>query len=146
MTDKCSTCGHYHQPDNDTKVCTLLSCTCDITKFTPEIKTKSFAQYNRAINSFTKVADKIRYLLEEIPQFRELTNKQFVFAYWHYNNGFCPGMELHISTYYDLTDPETIRRCKQKVVETNPDLAASDEVTDKKSEKKLAVEEWLRMQ
>ena len=143
MSDKCSVCHHFHRSDNDTKVCTLLSCSCDITKFQPELETKSFNQYVQVINSFTNIADKIKYLLEEIPQFRDLTNKQFIFAYWHYNNGFCPGMTLDIPTYSQLTDPETIRRCKQKVVENNPTLAASDKMSNLKNTKKIAIEEWL---
>ncbi len=143
MSNKCSTCHHYHESDGDTKVCTLLDCSCDITKFQPELETKSLDYYQNVINTFSNIADKIKYLLDEIPQFRDLTNKQFIFAYWHYNNNFCPGMKLEISTYSHLTDPETIRRCKQKVVENNPTLAASDEFTNLKNTKKTAIEEWL---
>ena len=95
------------------------------------------------MSTFSNVADKIKYLLDEIPKFRDLTNKQFVFAYWHYNNNFCPGMKLEIPVYSKLTDPETIRRCKQKVVENNPSLAASDEFSNLKNTKKIAIEDWV---
>ena len=95
------------------------------------------------INTFTNIADKIKYLLTEIPTFRNLSNKQFIFAYWHYNNGFCPGMKLDIPTYHNLTDPETIRRCKQKVVENNPTLASGGTMNSQKKIKKSAIEDWL---
>ena len=143
MTDKCSICHHYHRSDNDTKVCTLLSCSCDITKFQPELETKSLDYYQSVINSFETIAEKIKYLLQEIPQFRDLNNKQFIFAYWHYNNNFCPGMKLEIPVYIELTDPETIRRCKQKVVENNPTLAASEKLSNLKNTKEIAVMDWV---
>jgi len=143
MSDKCGACGHFHHPDNDTKVCTLIDCNCDITKFEPEIETKSLNYYQNVINGFNTIQEKIKYLLTEIPKFRDLGNKQFIFAYWHYNDNFCPGMILDIQTYHNLTDPETIRRCKQKCVEQNPLLAASNEVNEFKNTKKSAIEEWL---
>lgn len=143
MTDKCQRCTHFHRSDNDTKVCTLLDCSCDITTFEPEIETKSLDYYQNVIQTFTTIQDKIKYLLTEIPKFRDLNNKQFVFAYWYYNNRFCPGMALDIPTYSQLTDPETIRRCKQKVVENDPTLGASNEISNLKNTKKVAIEEWL---
>ncbi len=143
MSDKCSTCGHLHRSDDDTKVCTLLSCMCDITKFQPEIETQTLDYYQSVLKTFTKVADKVQYLLTEIPEFRNLNNKEFLFAYWHYNFGFCPGMKLEVPVYHKLTDSETIRRCKQKVVEENPELAASSEVASFKGIKKTAIEEWI---
>lgn len=143
MTDKCSICHHFHHPDNDTKVCTLLSCSCDITKFQPELETKSLDYYQSVLNTFDDIAGKVKYLLEEIPQFRDLTNKQFVFAYWHYNNNFCPGMKLEIPVYTKLTDPETITRCKRKVVENNPTLAASETLSNLKNAKQVAIMEWV---
>jgi len=144
MSDKCSACGHFHHPDDDTKVCTLIDCSCDITKFQPEIEGKSLDYHRNVISQFQTVQEKIKYLLTEIPQFRDLSNKQFLFAFWHYNDGFCPGMELSIQTYSELIDPETIRRCKQKVVENDPTLASSDKILEKKNTKKIAIEEWLR--
>ena len=89
------------------------------------------------------IHEKIKYLLEEIPEFRNYSNKQFVFAYWHYNNNFCPGMKLEIPTYQELADPETIRRCKQKVVEQNPLLASDEKTMSSKNTKKIAIEEWV---
>jgi len=143
MTDKCGKCNHYHRSDNDTKVCTLIDCSCDITTFEFEIETKSVNYYQSVIQRFTSIQERINYLLTEIPKFRDLDNKPFVFAYWHYNNNFCPGMMLDIPTYSQLTDPESIRRCKQKVVENNPTLAASDKLTSLKNTKRGAIEEWL---
>lgn len=140
MIDKCVICGHFHKSDNDTKVCTLIDCMCDIQKFQPEIETKSIDYYTNVMQSFDNVADKVKYLLQEIPGFKDLTNKQFVFAYWHYNNGYTPP---NVSIYSQLSDPETIRRCKQKVIENNPTLAASDEVTKKKNIKENAIVEWV---
>ncbi len=139
MTDKCSTCGHYHKSDNDTKVCTLLSCMCDITKFQPIIETKSLDYYQQVISQMETNQEKIEYLLKEIPEFRNYTNKEFVFAFWHYNFGYVPPLDVYIK----LTDPETIRRCKQKVVEQNPTLNASEKLNHKKSIKKGAIEEWV---
>ena len=46
--------------------------------------------------------------------------------------------------YHDLEDPENIRRCKQKLVEKNPEFASTDKkLVQAKGIKKTALEEWL---
>jgi len=143
MTDKCSICHHYHKSDNDTKVCTYGICQCDITKFQPELETKSLDYYQSVLKTYADIYDKVEYLLKEIPQFRELTNKEFLFAYWHINFGFAPGMKLEIPVYVKLTDPETVTRCKRKVVENNPTLAAAEKLSNLKNTKEIAIMEWV---
>jgi len=136
---KCANCNHHHAAV-EPQVCTLLNCTCDENSFKDS---KSFEYYTSVIEQFETIHEKIKYLLDEIPAFRSLNNKQFIFAYWHYNNNFCPGMHLAIPTYHELADPETIRRCKQKVVEQNPHLKSDENLQSKKDAKKIAIEEWL---
>lgn len=140
---KCNTCNHYHTT-TEPKVCTLLDCNCDPADFTPYIEKKSFEYYLDVMNSFDTVSQKVRYLLSEFKDFRNYTNKQFIFAYWHYNDNFCPGMRLDIKTYHNLHDPETIRRVRQKLVADNPTLAPFDEeFITKKTTKQVAIEEWV---
>jgi len=138
---KCNNCTHYHA-STEPFVCTLLNCSCDENSFEPYIEKKSFQYYTSVIESFESVHEKIKYLLTEIPEFRNYTNKDFVFAFWHYNNNFCPGMKLEIPIYTELADPETIRRCKQKVVEENPELGA-DKIQSFKNIKQKAIEDWV---
>jgi hypothetical protein len=140
---KCNNCSHYHAA-TEPHVCTLLNCKCDENTFEPYQERRSFQYYTSVIEQFETLYDKIKYLLEEIPELRNYGNKDFVFAYWHYNNNFCPGMKLEIPVYKELNDPESIRRCKQKVVENNPHLKSTDEsLNNAKSTKKIAIEEWV---
>ncbi len=138
----CNNCNHHHA-STEPMVCTLLNCTCDENSFEPYLEQKSFQYYTSVIEQFDTIHKKIKYLLTEIPEFRNYTNKQFVFAYWHYNNNFCPGMKLEIPTYQELVDPETIRRCKQKVVADNPELTPDEKTESFKGIKKTAIEEWV---
>jgi len=143
MNNKCTTCGHLHRSDNDTKICTLLECMCDITKFQPQLETKSISHYQQILESYDNIYDKVKYLLEEIPAFRNLTNKELVFSFWHYHFGWTPGMILDIPTYSKLTDPESILRCKRKVVENHSELGADEKTLNKKYEKQLAIMDWV---
>jgi hypothetical protein len=91
-----------------------------------------------------KLKDKIEYILKNIPAFRNLTNKQFVFAFWHYNNNFTTGMQLDGRTYLALPDPESIRRCRQKIVQNNPELGPNDEkFIDEKIHKEYGILQWV---
>ena len=139
---RCDNCNHHHA-ETQPHVCTLLQCACDENSFEAHEEKKSFQYYVSVIEQFETVHEKIKYLLEEIPEFRNYSNKQFVFTYWHYNNNFCPGMRLEIPIYQELIDPETIRRCKQKVVEQNPLLASDEKTKSSKNIKKTAIEEWV---
>ena len=150
------TCSHTDHANTVPTVCKNLDCNCEnylevgdnsqdtVTKdHGVSVKTYSISDHQRIIESYDTIYDKIKYLLREIPVFRSLTNKQFVFAFWHYSFGFSPGMVLDTVTYNQLTDPESIRRCKQKVVENHPELQASDEMLYKKDNKQLAIMNWV---
>lgn len=140
---KCNNCNHYHA-STEPYVCTLLSCTCNDTTFERYDEKKSFQYYISVIEQFDTIYAKIKYLLEEIPKFRNYGNKQFVFAYWHYNNNFCPGMKLEIPIYNELDDPESIRRCKQKIVRQHPELAPDEKIRSFQTIKQNAIEEWIK--
>ena len=62
------------------------------------------------------IEGKVAWLLDNICTTRNLKNMDFVFAYWEYYFG------LKIPEYMrrDLTDPESVRRVKQKLVESAP--------------------------
>lgn len=138
---KCNNCTHPHAT-TEPQVCTWLNCNCDENSFQPYIEKKSFQYYTSVIAKHNAIHKTIKYLLTEIPEFRNYSNKDFIFTFWHYNNGFCPGMKLEIPMYKELVDPETIRRCKQKVVEENPELEA-DKIQSFKNTKQKAIEEWV---
>ena len=139
---KCYACNHHHS-ETEPHECTLLNCKCDHEKFVAYAGTKSFNFYVKVIASFDTAYEKVEYLIKEVPGFKNLTNKQFVFAYWHYVFGFCPGMVLDIVTYKNLTDPETVTRCKRKVMENNPSIIVNDQLQAKKNTKQVAIMEWV---
>lgn len=145
MTDfYCLKCQHHHKIYNDTLVCSDQMCFCD--KFT-NAEALQLTEHQKVLDQMDKVKDRVAYLLENIPELRNLTNKAFVFAYWHYNFGFCTGMVLTGDTYYYLTDPEIIRRTKQKLVEKDHDkFGPTEELIEKGKEIKYGgIYEWVVM-
>lgn len=78
-------------------------------------------------------------MLRDVPEFRDLNNKDFVFLFWHYTVGYVVPPRIRNK----LVDPESIRRMKQKLVEENPELAPHEEITMEKLYKKWGIEEYL---
>lgn len=138
----CLNCEHDHfanQRDN-TYPCGNIRCYCRHF-ISSENRAEAHKKYIRSMETLT---EKIEYILTNIPAFRNLTNKQFVFAFWHYNNNFTTGMTLDARTYLSLPDPESIRRCKQKIVQHNPELGPNDErFIDEKLAKEYGIWQWV---
>jgi hypothetical protein len=68
------------------------------------------------LEQYEKTEDKVRYILENIPETKDMKNKDFVFFYWHMVH------RLNIvnnEVIRQLTDPESIRRCRQLLVQHN---------------------------
>lgn len=138
----CINCEHEHFPNqrDNTYPCSNIRCNCR--HFVPISDEPE--KHKKYIRSMEKLKDKIEYILQNIPAFRNLTNKQFVFAFWHYNNNFTTGMQLDARTYIALPDPESIRRCRQKIVQNNPDLGPKDEkFIDEKLHKEWGILQWV---
>ncbi len=146
MTDfYCLNCRHHHQIARDVLICADRFCFCD--KFA-NAEALQLTEHQKILDTMDKVKDKVAYMLSDIPQLRNLSNKAFVFAYWHYNFNFCTGMVLSGDVYYHLTDPEIIRRTKQKLVEKNPELYSPTEETVIAGRvlKFGGILEWVRME
>ena len=70
------------------------------------------------LKQYEKVEDKVKYILINIPETRNLKNKDFVFFYWHLVS------KLNIisnEVIKSLDDPESIRRCRQLLVQHDVD-------------------------
>ena len=104
-------------------------------------KSKAFAQLSSTVAGLKNTHDVVFQILQQIPDSRELTNKEFVFFYWHYTAHYVVPPQVRAM----LTDPETVRRVKQKILEKeHPDWKPKDqELTEAKLMKKWGVEEWV---
>ena len=60
--------------------------------------------------------DRVRYILENIPESRNMKNKDFVFLYWNLVSKLNIVSNEVIKT---LDDPESIRRCRQLLAQHN---------------------------
>lgn len=105
-------CGHPNH-DWETEVCLFPGCWC--MKY-EELKQNEtiIPVYQRYLEQLEKVEDKVKYILENIPETRNMKNKDFVFLYWHLVS------KLNIisnEVIKRLDDPESIRRCRQLVVQ-----------------------------
>lgn len=140
----CRKCKHNHvgadeSPEN---VCTEISCMCtSFQQATPENPTIN--DYQKYLEHIEKVRDKVKYILENIPELRDSSNKEFVFNYWF----LCDGLKekLDSGTIDKLTDPEVIRRSKQKLAELEPLKygATKEKVQVEKSSKYWGIMEFV---
>ena len=97
---------------------------------------KESYQSHKVDSNVTGVKAEVKKLLCRDAIFCDLSNKDFLLEYWANVDN------IENSTRFDslvwdsvrLTDPETILRCRRKVVEENPDLAANREMMKKKLE------------
>ena len=145
----CQTCGHIGEAHNwSDGVCKEAGCYC--MKF---VEANGFDSiYNSMkpyLSSMTEVTDKIMYLLQNVKYLRNVSNKDFVLMYWMLVDGMEDRQVLELvkqlSKYKDkLTDSESIRRSRQKLVHDFPDLFGSFDprFIDEKSYKMAAIEEW----
>jgi len=73
-------------------------------------------KHQKYLEQYEKTEEKVKYILVNIPETRNLKNKDFVFFFWHMVH------RLNIvnnETIKKLTDPESIRRCRQALVQEN---------------------------
>ena len=136
---KCGNCGHHHARTYP-HVCTLLNCTCEDDEFVPFTKStrhaKSFSYYSDVIRKMKDTETRIRFMLEEVPGMRNTDDWQFLNYYWNYYLGFKVGatytMERRVQIGAEAL-PETVRRMKQKVCESElgPLLECNREITEK---------------
>lgn len=138
----CLNCEHEHFPNqrDNTYPCSNIRCKCrHFISINDEPE-----KHKKYIRSMENLSEKIEHVLKNIPSFRNLTNKQFVFAFWHYNNNFTTGMTLDARTYLALPDPESIRRCRQRLCEKNAEYKGDNEkFNDEKLHKEWGILQWV---
>lgn len=109
-------CGHQH--DWATGVCKHPgNCFCTEYK---ELKTTEtvIPQHQKYLDQYKTIEQRVKYLLENIPETRDMKNKDFVFLYYHLFH------KLNIisnAVIKELVDPESIRRMKQDLVQMYPE-------------------------
>lgn len=117
MVCKCGHSGNDHVFSEGTEVCNIQGCWCMC--FNEAIGDNSvIPRHQKYLEQYEKTEDKVRYILENIPETRNLKNKDFVFFYWHMVH------KLNIvnnEVIKHLTDPESIRRCRQLLVQHDRD-------------------------
>ncbi len=122
---KCVNCKHYHAR-TEPQLCTNMYCTCDESNFIPLSKSvdfdgaKSFEYYQNVIQNMTDIYERIRYMLEFIPDMRNTDDWEFVNQYWHYYLNFCTGMPYTTEIYnriHNEAEPDDLTRMRRKVCE-----------------------------
>jgi hypothetical protein len=73
-----------------------------------------------------KLYDKIKSLLEQYPVLRD-SDKKLIWAIWD-KEGFAVNRVMRFDDFMLATSPESIRRCRQKIQELNPDLEGTVKV------------------
>ena len=117
MTCKCGHSGNDHVFSEGTEVCKIQGCWCMC--FNEAIGENSvIPRHQKYLEQYEKTEDKVKYILENLPETRRLKNKDFVFFFLYVVD--------HLDTINNkiierLTDPETIRRCRQLLVQHEPD-------------------------
>ncbi len=146
---KCGACGHQHA-ETSPMVCTLIDCHCGHEEYIPaaEIKQRQSLQYMQQVMAeYSRIRDKVEFILRDIPNTREFSNKQFLFSYWHLAHNFVLGHVLTPETYQELDDPESVLRARRKLVEEHPQYGPADpEAAEKRDLKQAAIKEWCVME
>ena len=93
------------------------------------------------MNAITEI---VKYMLEKIPQTRNLRNLAFVFAFYHFTIDLKIGAVFTEKMFLKMKDSESIRRCKQKLVEENDQYKAFDpDFIEEKNLKELGILAWI---
>lgn len=135
-------CGHENH-DWETKVCLSKGCYC--IEFIPTTEENPVIfEHSKYISQMEKIEDKVRYILSNIKYSRNFPNKQFVFFYWQIANTLIINKSITQSIIHGLDDPESISRCKRKLVETNAEIYGPFEPTliEEKEAKQTGIEMW----
>ena len=75
-------------------------------------------QHQKYLDQYKTIEQRVKYLLENIPETRNMKNKDFVFLYYHL---FHKLNVISNAVLKELVDPESIRRMKQDLVLLNPE-------------------------
>ena len=114
----CRNCSHFHvgADSNPMNVCKDLYCKCESFEMATEDK-PVVPNYQKYLDQLESTSEKVKWILDNIEELRESSNKEFVFNYWF----LCDHLsdKLTSEVLDRLTDPELIRRTKQKLVESD---------------------------
>ena len=123
-------CGHDKHAFDEPTVCCDLSCTCEhYLEATPANPVDP--KWETYVKEMNTIKGKVSWILDNVKFLRNYPNKLFV--------------DWFRSKVYDA-DPETVRRTKQKLVETWPDAYGpfiGSEIEMQKQLKQIGIEEWL---
>lgn len=99
--------------------------------------------YQKYLDQLESTSEKVKWILSNIPELRESSNKEFVFNYWFLCDHLSDKLTSEILDR--LTDPELIRRTKQKLVESNREKYGpkSEQTNTEKGLKFNAVFDWV---
>ena len=130
--------GSQHADEGYCRVTSPLVCMCMKYSPAPSLILRDIFHYVKSIEDADK---RIQRILTKVPEARNLNNKAFIFFYWNIITDYVVPPKVRPL----LTDPETIRRAKQKVVESNPDKFGAIDPTliDQKGIKYAAFQEYL---
>ena len=105
-------CGHEH--DWNTGMCKYPG-NCFCTEYKEVKEPQSVIPIHiKYLEQLEQVEDKVKYILVNIPESRNMKNKDFVFLYWNLVSKLNIVSNEVIKT---LDDPESIRRCRQLLVQ-----------------------------
>lgn len=123
---KCGRCLHNHSDVDGACIERLrpngAACDCTPELFIPfnpkEPGYRNFAYHQSVVQKMSDTEERVRYLIEAVTGARNCTNWEFITLCWHYFIGFTIGMQLDQVWFERIAkecEPETIRRCRQKV-------------------------------
>lgn len=113
-------CGHSGDDHawSDPQVCNKLNCRC--IQFIPASPDSPvILDYLKYMEKMETIVEKMNWVLTNLRFFRNLNNKEIVFAWWQYVDGWDRRKPLTNELYHKLTEPESITRARRKLVEQN---------------------------
>ncbi len=117
----CSKCFHPLENHKEGHFCTAaLDCMCQhyevsVSEFVNEI--------NRSLSTMKKCKEKVKFILEKIPNLRNAGEKKFARAYRKLVYGLNQNDPIPRGVWLQIPHDDTINRAKRSIQQNNPDLA-----------------------
>ena len=120
----CSKCFHPKDNHKEGHFCTgSIDCMCQhyevpVSEFVNEI--------NRSLTTMKKCQDRVKFILEKIPNLRNAGEKKFARAYRRLVYGLNQNDPIPRGLWLQIPHDDTINRAKRRVQQLNPSLAKDD--------------------
>jgi hypothetical protein len=122
---------------NEPRVCSDPNCAC----WGFHLKPAPRPDYEKILSLLSTTEEKIKWLLDNLPELKELSNQEFIFVYWQ----IVDKLLISTDTIHRITDYQAIERVKRLLVAEQPEKYAPKrtDLIDKKGIMSFVIQEYV---